>query len=178
MKKIIVFIIIVFINCCVIGGNISREEVKKYYNSKGIITDQVNNIVYTLDFTGLNEKIADKDLEYIPYLFEVSAIHLSGCKQITDEGLKYLINLKNLKNLNLDKTNITDSGLKYIKEIKTLQYIDLTSTKVTDKGIQQLSILTELKNLVVYKTKVTKKGVEELQKKLPNCYIDLAGDNY
>jgi len=177
MKKTIGLIITVLISCSLFGAN-NRSEAEKYYDSQGIITGKTDHKIRTLDFTGLDNPVNVVDLELVQYFPEVEAIHLSGCNSITNESLKYLSGLKKLEILNLDETKITDEGLKYLKDLKSLRELDLTSTKVTDKGIQELASLKNLRNLVVYKTKVTQKGVNELQKKIPDCYIDLAGDNY
>lgn len=175
MKRLMSFVTIcaLFISCSLTGGNINRDEAEKYYNSKGIVTGKTNNMVRTLDFTDPRNNTTDKDLEYIPYLSEVMVIHFSGCKQITDEGLKYLSNLEKLQYLNLDDTNITDVGLKYLKNLKSLKELDLFYTKVTDKGIQELASVKSLTLLMLHGTKVTQKGIDELKKKLPNCYITL-----
>jgi len=177
MKKSIGLIILVLISCSLIGAN-NRNDAEKYFDSQGIITGKTNHKIRTLDFTGLDKPVNISDLELVQYFPEVEAIHLSRCKKINNESLKYLSGLKKLEILNLNETEITDAGLKYLKDLKSLKELDLTSTKVTDKGIQELAGLKKLINLVVYKTKVTQKGVNELQKKIPDCYIDLAGDNY
>jgi len=173
MKKMIYLIIASFISCALNGENINRDEAKNYYNSKGIITGEFNGMVDSLDFTGLRKNISDKDLEFLPLFPEVVAIHLSGCKNITNESLRYLSDLDKLEILNLADTKITDAGLKYLKNLKSLKELDLFNTKVTDKGIQELASVKSLTLLMLHGTKVTQKGIDELKKKLPNCYITL-----
>jgi Leucine-rich repeat (LRR) protein len=169
-------ILLLFIGCSLSGDLLKRNQAIEYYNSRDIITGRSNNLIRTMDFTGLKLKITDSELHYLQFIIEIEAIHLSRCKNITDAGLKYLSGLDNLEILNLDETNITDAGLKYIKNLKSLQELNLSHTKVTDRGIQELSGMKSLRGLVVYKTKVTQKGVDELKKKRPDLYIDLHGD--
>ncbi|MCA9077043.1 MAG: redoxin domain-containing protein [Planctomycetaceae bacterium] len=55
----------------------------------------------------------------------LTALDLSQCEGVTDEGLKYLANVPNLEYLGLFKTNITDAGVKHLKPLKSLKRLDM-----------------------------------------------------
>ncbi|MDH5778755.1 MAG: hypothetical protein OEZ33_11125, partial [Gammaproteobacteria bacterium] len=124
--------------------------------------------------------------------------------KITDESLRHLANLKELRRLNLRKTKVTDAGLENLKrnsklEALDLAYVDvngsgfigfsadlielyLNNTKTNDEGIK---IIAEFKNLQVLDlsgTRVTDNAVPELMKlsaltslTLYNCSLTNAG---
>ena len=52
--------------------------------------------------------------------------------------LKLLKKMPNLKSLYINNTNITDAGLQYLSEVKNLQYVFVVGTKVTAKGVANL----------------------------------------
>jgi hypothetical protein len=54
--------------------------------------------------------------------------------QITDEGLRHLIVLKNLASLSLNNAQVTDEGLRHLIGLKDLAHLKLKNTQVTDEG--------------------------------------------
>lgn len=64
--------------------------------------------------------------------------------KITDCGLKYLVELRDLQTLLLSDTQITDAGIKHLKELKNLTSLDLDCTEISDGG------LIELQNALPY----------------------------
>jgi hypothetical protein len=57
---------------------------------------------------------------------------------VTDNGLKKLAGLKNLKSLTLQCPQITNAGLIHLREMKKLTHLDLKGTAVTQEGIDEL----------------------------------------
>jgi hypothetical protein len=86
---------------------------------------------------------------------------------ITNEGLKELATLKQLRTLSLKNTEISDDGMIHVKELKFLSTIYLSKTKVTDIGLHELVELTELELIALDETPVTNAGVRMLWKSLP-----------
>jgi Leucine Rich repeat len=88
-----------------------------------------------------NTDITDQDIknlvENLPYL---KSLNLSGCKNITHQGLIHLQTLPSLQSLGLSEcTQITDQGLKYLKDLPSLQSLNLFSCKkITNQGIERL----------------------------------------
>jgi hypothetical protein len=95
--------------------------------------------------------------------------HLTfGDHEITDAGLKHLVNLKKLTYLNLcfpDKKHggmISDKGMDEIARIASLETLDLRATQITDAGLAKLQTLPKLKELLVNGTAITDKGLVHL----------------
>jgi hypothetical protein len=143
------------------------DKLKARYNKKGTIT--------LVDLG--RKKVSDADLKVIGVLKTVQDLNLEGQvlrvvsgkpvyskEQISDEGLKNLAAMTELRSLNLCGTTITDAGLKHLAAMKDLQNLQLSSTKVTDAGMDELMKLPKLQSLMLYDTKVTDTGVFALKR--------------
>ncbi|MGJ8724007.1 MAG: DUF2231 domain-containing protein [Roseibacillus sp.] len=91
---------------------------------------------------------------------------------VTDEGMKSVATMINLKKLMLNETKVTDAGLKTLAVLPNLESLSLFGTDVTDEGIAELAKTATLKNVYLSNTKVTKAGVEELSKNLPEAKVE------
>ena len=98
-----------------------------------------------------------------------------GFTEMTDEGLKELTGLKQLRVLKLHRTKVTDAGLKVVAEFGHLEALFLGATKVTDKGLNELTGLKGLKNLDLRFTEVSEAAASEFQGALPAVRINVAG---
>ena len=83
---------------------------------------------------------------------------------ITDEGLKNIAGLTELRKLELEGTNVTDAGLKHLAGMKNLTSLILTGTKVTDEGMIELTKLPKLDTVSLFDTKVTDTGIGVLKR--------------
>lgn len=83
-------------------------------------------------------QVTDNDLKILELFPEIEVVNLHNCRKITDEGLVYLRQLPQLRELNLSETNISDSGLEYIKQISGLQKLNLQHTSISESGINDL----------------------------------------
>ena len=97
----------------------------------------------------------------------------AGNKQITDNHLKQIANLKNLTKLSLDNSGITDEGLATLSSLGNLQYLNLTNTKISTQGLLRLKLLGELQTVYVYQTLIQPTDMEMLRKEFPNAKIEI-----
>ena len=97
-------------------------------------------------------------------------LHLKGT-QITDDGLKHLVDLPTLEKLHLEETKLTDNGLDHLRNIPKLKWLNIYGTEVSDAGIEQLKQLKNLEKLYIWQTKITIPGFQQLQASLPNTEI-------
>jgi hypothetical protein len=65
----------------------------------------------------------------------------------------------------------TNDALKDIECLHNLRILELTSGGITDACLPYLEHMGQLKSLHFHGTKVSKEGVTRLQEKLPNCKI-------
>ena len=130
------------------------------------------------------KKVTDADLKTLGVLTSVRELNVGGVSVtdkngksvyspsgITDEGLKSIANMTELRKLQLDGANVTDTGLKHLSGLKNLTDLTLSNTKVTDAGMETLSKLPKLATLMVFETKVTESGVGVLKRAKPDIKV-------
>lgn len=72
-----------------------------------------------------NRKVTDAGLQRIARLGWLQELNLSSC-DLTDRGLMWLKDLKNLRVLNLSYCNrLSEAGLKHLRALESLQFLDL-----------------------------------------------------
>jgi len=131
-----------------------------------------NTNLLEVDLNLVGDQIDDGKLaEVTPLASQLAVLNLARTK-VTDEGLKSIEGLSNLRRLHLENTHVGDAGLSHLKNLTSLEYLNLYGTQVTDSGLSQLEGLKNLKALYLWQTKVTPAGVESLKKALPKCQID------
>ena len=80
----------------------------------------------------------------------LKTLKLIGCCRITDNCLKHLTNIENLKIKDCGD-NITDIGIKYLKKLKKLELINHYS--ITDEGLKSLE---NIDTLIMYNNNISK----------------------
>jgi len=115
-------------------------------------------------------RITDEGLKHLKGMRNLKDLRV-GSHGITDKGMEQLAGFEKLSNLTVDNSKITDSGLKNLKDLKNLNALGLRNTPITDVGLKHLESMKKLQYLVLQETKVTPQGISELQKALPECKI-------
>ena len=77
----------------------------------------------------------------------LTALGLSGCKGVTDEGVRHLARLPSLQHLDLTGTSVTDAGLQVLRHLPQLRTLSLAWNRVTGEGIGALAHCDELEHL-------------------------------
>lgn len=102
-----------------------------------------------------------KDYSVIAARTDTQVLQMANA-DVTDETLQYLVNLKQLRELDLNNSQVTDVGLKTIAQLENLRDLRLARTKVTDEGFREhLLNKASLKNLELTGTSVASKTLRE-----------------
>ena len=134
-----------------------------------------------LDFSGgwkvKEAKISDKGLENLSKLNlpKLETLSLGYNKEISDDGLKYLVNMKSIKWLSLMVCpNTSDNGLKNLVNMSTLESLDLRGcTSITNDGLGYLSKMQNLKHVLLGGCEnITDEAVQRLQTNLPHTKVE------
>lgn len=112
--------------------------------------------------SGGMSSITNLSMKFISGLKDLEAIRLSGGTGINDEGVRYLSNLSNLKELWLIQWNITDKSMASVAMLKNLRILKMKRTGITDKGISLLPQLPYLEDLDLELTGVTNEAIKYL----------------
>jgi Leucine-rich repeat (LRR) protein len=90
--------------------------------------------------------------------------NISQRNPATDDCLLHLAHLTGLKSLNISRTDITDNGMKYIANLKSLESLEMPN-RVTDRGMVYVGQLTSLRRLYFNDdggSQVTNRGMRHL----------------
>ncbi len=153
-----------------------KDKKELYFWKRHFNIQSIAAIPQEMDkYTGID---SDEDDQFLLYLTSrVSVIHKIDleCTYITDEGVKYISNLKELKELSLRNHNkITKESVPFLNQLTDLVYLDISKTEITLEDLASLSNLQNLKELHI-STEESKEYIVEkisiLKKQLPNCLI-------
>lgn len=106
----------------------------------------------------------DQTLEQISCLTSLETLELGWSEKITDEGLRHLRGLKNLKTLYLYRTRLRGPGLKYIAELPHLQTLVLVDSHIDDSAMIFFKHMQELSTLHLGNTQITDASLPEIAK--------------
>ncbi|MCU0719019.1 MAG: hypothetical protein MUC83_04895 [Pirellula sp.] len=100
--------------------------------------------------------------------FRLDVVRLSlENTRVTDRGLKAILQMPKLEELDLSNCPITDLGLKNIEGNRTVRTLWLSGTKITDESLKILESCIGLESLHVDRTGVTLEAWERLLKLKP-----------
>ena len=144
-------------------------------------------------------RITDEALQNIKDVQSVTALDLSDCnqitndgvgiiagfpklrfvkvwgKQITDEGILQLANLENLEVVGLNDTGITDAAMAAFRGKRNLKELHLVRcTLVGDEGLLQLADCRKMEQLHLRDTGITGAGLEALSEMTNLKLLDLS----
>lgn len=121
------------------------------------------------------ETVTAEDLKLLGQLKDQLIWLKIGYKNLKDDDLKSLGELKNLRRLYLEGNPITDVGISFLTGLHQLQYLNLSGTRISSKGSEQLVALKKLEELYLYNISKTVFDLTALKKRLPNTIIDTGG---
>jgi hypothetical protein len=101
------------------------------------------------DRTGLDAagQMTDAMLGDLSRVEQITALRLGGSKGVTDLGIRHLVKLSRLKELDLSGTGITDRGLEVLRGCPELETVSLAWTQFTDAGAVHLSRCERLRSV-------------------------------
>lgn len=92
-------------------------------------------------------QMTDAMLEEVSRIESLTGLGLSGCRHVTDDGVRHLARLASLQHLDLSGTVITDRGLEVLRYLPELRTISLAGTRITDQGVGPLAGCQQLEHV-------------------------------
>ena len=125
------------------------------------------------------ERVDDETLSRLASHGEaVSKLSLIS-SDITDDGLRHLSEMRNLRELILQKTAITGTGLAHLQSLPALEVLNLSHSTLNDSGAVHLLKMPSLKEVYVYNTAVSDSILDAVRMHLPETEIlNLEGEAY
>ncbi len=105
---------------------------------------------------------SDKHLRHLKALRNLRILRIRLGHNVTQEGLNYIADLENLRELVLRKVNITDKELTKLKPLKNLRVLRLSRMDVAGAGLRALQSLDNLQALSLRHTSVTGEDLQRL----------------
>ena len=119
-------------------------------------------------------RVTDKGMAYVGELRELQGLSLL-CTNVGDKGIAHLRGLLNLRDLDISQTKVTSSGLTHLKDLPHLEAISLESTAVDDDGFQMLAKCRRLKEVTLNwrfrSPQLTRAGVARFKRAMPDCEV-------
>ncbi|MDP0490817.1 MAG: c-type cytochrome domain-containing protein [Verrucomicrobiota bacterium JB023] len=91
---------------------------------------------------------------------------------VSDEGMKTVAKMTNLRRLMLNETEIGDQGVKNFASLPNLESLTLFGAPVGDEGVRSLAETKTLKRIYLDGTEASEAAVEELRAALPEAKIE------
>jgi len=118
----------------------------------------------------------DRCMPHIAHLTGLKVLELEDTA-ISVKGVKLLCNLESLERLSLSK-QLTDEGLAEVSQLRSLKGLYIKESRLTDAGLVHLANLTSLEELALGQGRTTNAGLAHLAK-LPSLrYLMLSGKNF
>jgi len=97
-----------------------------------------------LDLSFSGSKVTDRWMRYLLAFPKTTSLRFSESTRITDETLRIIGQLPNLRSLRLASSGVTGSGLRHLANCSKLQRLTITSSNLSDAELAQLDSLAEL----------------------------------
>ncbi|MBF3378516.1 leucine-rich repeat domain-containing protein [Leptospira borgpetersenii] len=171
--KLITILILGLAGCMGVFAEKSlKEKAYEYYSSISPSFKQYEEKLEPEKFSNLGMKeMTDEGMQYLVIFPNLRTLNL-GDSKITDEGLKQISGLSKLDDLSLERTKITNKGIEYISKSKTITSLSLNEIAGIDDGcIPHLLKMKQLAMLELAGTDISEQGLKKLRKGLPKAGV-------
>lgn len=126
-----------------------------------------------------SSQATDEAMKHIAKLKNLKSLFMWDAGELTDAGIAHLTSLVNLRNIHINDSQITDESLLYLSKLKLLEGLSLQQNNFTDKGLAYLVEMPNLKSLWIGlgKGEITDEGVHYLSKLTNLEVLDLQRTN-
>lgn len=105
-----------------------------------------------------------------PWFETFSRVSLVSTR-IDDDGLYYIGQMKNVRELYLQKNKLDGSGLVYLQKLPGLEVLNLSFTDIDDRAVIDLLGFPKLRVVYLFRTKASKQVIDALRKNKPALMI-------
>jgi hypothetical protein len=122
--------------------------------------------------TGLDAhgQMTDAVLEQLSRVIGIHELRLGNSKGVTDDGVRHLARIRQLRHLDLSMTAVTDQGLEVLQALPELESVNLSWTRITDAGVAHLAACDRLRKVYLTGTLAGDESLRTLAEK-PNLAV-------
>lgn len=114
----------------------------------------------------------DEDLQVLAEWKHLEGLQFIYNEGVTDEGMKHVEGMRELRRLVLWQTKVTSSGIKRLAPLANLEYLEIQHSPVGDAGLEALESSKKLAVVILLGTNVTRSSADRLARALPDCTVD------
>jgi hypothetical protein len=114
--------------------------------------------------------MTDAVLEQLSRAVDIHELRLGNSKGVTDEGVRHLARLQQLRHLDLSMTSVSDEGLEVLRALPALESVNLSWTRITDAGVAHLAGCDRLRKVYLTGTRAGDGSLRTLAGK-PNLAV-------
>ena len=148
-----------------LGGDVSAAVRAAAHKVEPIDEGKIVGIEFRLS------RISDKGLAELKKLDELQWLHFTFCRKFTDDGMRNLVQMSNLKSLTLSHTSLSNRGVSKIATLTGLEQLDLSTNRVgvrsgqfiDDGCMRDIGKLRELTALSLRGTEISDIGLRRLE---------------
>jgi uncharacterized membrane protein len=148
-------------------------EVINALKAEGVLVTPVSASSHYRMINFINKKnVSDETLRKVVQISGHVVWMNLGFTAVTDEQLRIVGQLHNLRVLYLNNTAVTDGGILNIKDLRELQYLNLVATQTTDKTLNTLAAMVRLKKVYLYRNGMSSGAIREYLRHAPAVTVD------
>ena len=95
------------------------------------------------------QPVTDDDLRHVGELTELRFFCAEDGREVTDQGVQHLRNLRELRALALPMSNLTDQSLSVLSRLPKLRDLYVHGCQLTDEGLEHLGNMPQLRSLLI-----------------------------
>lgn len=157
------------------------EDVR--FVSANVASDKTLEVIGGLRQLGslqiLNASVTDEGLKNLRGLSQLKSLQFhcaTYSKPIGDKAMEHVGSLSQLEELHLGRADVTDDGLAHLRGLKRLTGLIIGGRGITDQGMAHLAELRELKVITLTCPGITAEGICHLAKLTELTSLTLHGD--
>jgi hypothetical protein len=139
----------------------TQTWLEKQFDDPGDLDDPVRG-VKGISVTYYGDIFSDEGLKHLEALPNVKMLMLRGVK-VTDAGLEHLRGMSDLRVLEISYTKLSGAGLRHLGELPNLEEIELRSVSFTGAGLEYLQGMSALRSLTIIDTEITVIALQHLK---------------
>ena len=160
----------------VLGDLISQEIESMNLTYAHLVDEDMKGLslfTETQSLTLVDNAITDEGLRSLAGITNLRRLSIGGqyAREVTDKGMVHLKRFRKLRVLELRKTGVRGIGLKVLAEMPNLEQLSLWDSELDRNAVEHLKRCTQLKKLVVGRTNLSKADVKTIRESLPDCLV-------
>lgn len=112
--------------------------------------EQVGRLTKLIHLDLKDVPVNDDDLKYLRGLRRLRHLEIGDGVNVSDEGIRHLAPLRELRTFSIRRAQITDASLEVISEWRELEELNLYFHQFTDEGVPHLGRLKNLRKVILW----------------------------